>query len=174
MRHSIWILSIAALLLLSHCGQDKEKKDLLQKIADLESVVYADSVAQLDPVEGQKLLQSYNDYADAYPDDSITPEYLFKGAEIAMNLKMTGQAIEEYQRVVNHYPDAPKASYSLFMQAFFYENQIKQYDVAKKLYQSFLDKYPDHELAEDARMSIQYMGKPLEDLIKSWEKQNSK
>ena len=45
---------------------------------------------------------------------------------------------------------------------------MQQYDEAKKLYREFLDKYPGHELAEDAMVSIQNMGKSLEELIDSW------
>ena len=37
---------------------------------------------------------------------------------------------------------------------------------------AFIDKYPDHELADDAATSIKNLGKPIEEIIKEFEKEN--
>jgi len=115
------------------------------------------------------MIQAYENFVEAYPQDSLTPEYLYKSSEIAMNLQMAGRAIEGFQKILDNYPDFDKRAFCIFLQAFIYENQMQQYDTAKQLYQEFLEKYPSHDLAEDAMVSIQNMGKSLEELIKSWE-----
>ncbi|MBT4401208.1 MAG: tetratricopeptide repeat protein, partial [Bacteroidetes bacterium] len=117
---------------------------------------------------------AYENYANALPEDTISAEYLYRAAEIAMNLQMAGRAIEYYQRILNNFPDFDKRSYCLFLEAFVYENQMQQYETAEKLYLEFIEKYPDHPLADDAEVSVQNMGKSLEELIQSWESQENK
>lgn len=167
-----WILLAPLVFLMIACDPDRERTEAVDHITELEGIFFGDSVAVLDPEAGTNLMQAYLDFTGTYPGDSLSPEYLFKCAEIAQGLRQTGQALSHYQRVINEYPEHEKASYSLFMKAFIYENTLMQLEQAKRLYQEFVDLYPDHELAEDARVSIEYMGKPLEELIKSWEEKN--
>lgn len=91
-----------------------------------------------------------------------------------MNMNMSGRAIEYHQRIINSWPDYSKVAYCLFLQAFIYENQMQQLETAKKLYQEFILKYPEHPLADDAQVSLDNMGKSIEELIEAWEKQETK
>jgi len=156
-------------LLVSSCGANSEIKEMRDRIDELEAILLADTVSQLNRSKAQELIQAYEHFANAVPEDSLTPEYLYKSAEIAMNLNMSGRAIENYQRILNNYQDFDKRAYCIFLQAFVYENQMQQYETARKLYELFINQYPDHDLADDARVSIDNMGKSLEELIKSWE-----
>lgn len=160
---------IAGILLSVSCNNNAEKKKLASDVSELEAVLLTDTTSLLDRNLALELIQAYENYANALPEDSLAPEYLYKGAEIAMNLQMAGRAIEYHQRILNNYPDFDKKSYSLFLQAFIYENQMQQYETAKKLYREFIEIYPEHPLADDAAVSISNMGKSLEELIKSWE-----
>jgi len=45
--------------------------------------------------------------------------------------------------------------------------------LAKKTYQEFIDKYPNHPLVESAKQSIKLQGKPLDEIVKGFEKKNS-
>jgi TolA-binding protein len=166
---SINLLLIAGFVLLISCGGNNEKKQMQEKVSGLENNLLADSLGPVDRLKAQELIQEYENFASAYPDDSLAPEYLYRGGELAMNLQMSGRAVQSFQQIISSYPDFDKAALCIFLQAFVYENQMQQYDAAKKLYRDFLEKYPDHELAEDALVSIQNMGKSLEELIKSWE-----
>jgi len=158
-------------IFLSGCSSvDREREKMRSTITELEPWLYADTVSALNTSKASELMGRFVSFAETYPTDSLSPEYLFKGAELAMNLKLPGRSLELYQMILNRYPDFEKAPYCLFMQAFIHENQLQQYDVAKALYQQFIGQYPDHELAEDARVSVEFMGRPLEDLIESWQK----
>jgi len=162
------IVLIAGILFSVSCNNNSEKKKLASDVSELESVLLTDTSSLLDRNKALELIQAYENYANALPEDSLSPEYLYKGAEIAMNIQMAGRAIEYHQRILNNYPDFDKRSYSLFLQAFIYENQMQQYETAKKLYLEFIEKYPDHPLADDAEVSVTNMGKSLEELIESW------
>ncbi len=163
-----------AVLLFAGCGINSEKKKVLDRIAACEAKIYGDSTATIpDEKTGMEMIQAYTDYSNAWPKDTISAEYLFKGAEIAMNMNKSAMAIDYYNRILLNYPDFKKSAYCVFLQAFILENQMNQFDQAKSRYEEFIDKYPDHVLAKDARASIDNMGKPIEDLIKEWDKKNS-
>lgn len=157
------------LVMLISCGPDKEKKQMRQDLIDQETSLLTGPVGPVDRLKAQEMMQTYENFVDTYPDDSLAAEYLYKGGELAMNLEMSGRAIKTFQRILLDYPDFDKAASCIFLQAYIYENQMQQYDVAKGLYKEFVEKYPSHILAEDALVSIQNMGKSLEELIKSWE-----
>lgn len=175
MRYSKFLLLAIAAVLMISCGGDPEKKKVIERIAAGEAKIFGDSTATIpDEAIGMEVIQAYTDYANGWPKDTISAEYLFKGAEIAMNLNKSGMAIEYYNRILLNYPEFKKRPYCMFLQAFILENQMNQYDQAKARYQEFIDKYPDHILVNDARASIENMGKPIEDLIKEWDLKNTK
>ncbi len=173
MKNSLILGFALVAILFAGCGQNGEKKKLIEKIAAGEARIFGDSISTIpDQNTGMEMIQAYTDFANTYPDDTASAEYLFKGAEIAMNMKMSGMAIEYYKRIVDSWPGYSKVGYCIFLQAFILENDLKQYDQATKAYEDFLNRFPDHVLAKDARMSIQNMGKPIEQLIQEWESQN--
>jgi hypothetical protein len=47
----------------------------------------------------------------------------------------------------------------LFLSGFIYNNDLRQLDSAKIVYETFLKKYPDHELAASARFELETLGK---------------
>lgn len=166
---SLNFFTIVGFALFISCSANNDKRQMVEKVTGLENNLMADSLGPVDRLKAQELIQAYENFAAAYPEDSLSPEYLYRGAELAMNLQMSGRAVQTFQKILTTYPDFDKSALCIFLQAFIYENQMQQYDEAKKLYREFLEKHPGHELAEDALVSIQNMGKSLEELIKSWE-----
>ena len=73
---------------------------------------------------------------------------------------------------MTEYPDYEKASECLFMKGFIYDNNLQDYEMAKKIYLEFLEKYPDDEFADDAQASIDNLGKSLEEIIQEFEMKN--
>jgi hypothetical protein len=59
------------------------------------------------------------------------------------------------------------------MEAFTYENTLGNIGKANELYNKFLYKYPDHELADDARAAIKFLGKSAEEMVREFEKNGS-
>jgi tetratricopeptide (TPR) repeat protein len=175
MRINNIILVIFSVSLIAGCGANSEKKKVLSRIAEGEARIFGDTTASVpDQKSGMEMIQAYVDYANAWPKDTISAEFLFKGAEIAMNMNQSGMAIEYYNRILLNYPAFKKRPYCLFLQAFILENQMNQFDQAKIRYQEFIDRYPDHILVKDAKSSIENMGKPIEELIKEWDEKNSR
>ena len=69
-------------------------------------------------------------------------------------------------------PDHERAPLALFYKATIVGDMLNEDENAKMLYQEFIDKYPDHPLAESAKESIKLQGKSLDEIVKEFEKKN--
>ena len=141
----------------------------IEKIGNLEKELYSNS----DKFDNQKaavLLKDYQEFIEAFPQDSSTENYIYKAAETANSLMQFKTAIELYNKYYLDANDKGKAGSCLFIQAFIYENQLKDLTNAEKIYRQFLDEFPNHELVNDAKFSLENLGKPVEELLKQFEK----
>lgn len=68
-------------------------------------------------------------------------------------------AIETYQEILKAYPDSPWAYKAQFLIAFVYSENLKDKENARVCYGKVLEKYPDCDLADDARYMLGTMEK---------------
>lgn len=146
-----------------------ETINLEESINLQEDKVFNSNNNRLVKKDAKILVTLYEQYANEKPDDSLSPEYLFRASDISMNLQMPMQTIQLFNRILTEYPDFEKATVVLFLKAFVYEDQLRDYDNAKKYYELFLTKYPESEFADDAKVSLKNLGKSPEELIKEFE-----
>lgn len=52
-----------------------------------------------------------------------------------------------------------------FLEAFTYDNELKEVDVARQLYEQFIDKFPKDELADDAKFLLKNLGKSDDEIL---------
>ncbi len=164
-----WTLLVIVSFLFS-CKPESERT--ADKIKETEKKLVNDSTRMLNRELAEEQLKAYAAFTEKFPEDSRSEEFLYKAAELANSMGKTAVALDYYHSFCQKYPQSKKAPYALFLQAFIYENQLKNLDKAKELYNSFLASYPDHELAKDARFSLDNLGKSEEDLIKMFEDKN--
>jgi outer membrane protein assembly factor BamD (BamD/ComL family) len=160
------ILVIAIMIIAAACTNKKEKAS--QDIKKMEDVLLKDSIG-INFDKAKTLLDAYITFADKYPTDTAAPVYLFKGADISMNISKPEQAVNLFNRILKDYPDFRRAPDCIFMKAFLYENVMKNLKMAEGLYKEFIQKYPNHELADDAKVSLNNLGKTPEQLIAEFE-----
>ncbi|NNF22153.1 MAG: hypothetical protein HKN67_09435 [Saprospiraceae bacterium] len=104
-------------------------------------------------------------YAVAYPKDSATPEYLFKAAEVAKSIRTFPKSLAIYDWIIEGYPNYEKTPTSLFLKGFIIENNLRDDEKAGKIYNEFLNKYPNHDLADDVQFLIDNLGKTDEEIL---------
>ena len=154
-------------------GLQKEKEtddvSLNEAILNQEEKVFNTNQNRLQKQDAMALVNLYEKYANENPKDTMSAEYLFRAADISMNIGRPGQTIRLFNRILTEYPDFEKAPATLFLMAFVYEDQLQDYDNAKKYYELFLSKYPDSEFADDAEISLKNLGKSPEELIREFE-----
>jgi len=141
----------------------------ITSIQNMERKLYADSSQTIKPGIAMETMIAYARFAHDFPTDSLSPEYLFKAAEIARALHNGQEAILYYDKICTDFPQYEKASTALFLKAFTYENTLKDTANARIGYQEFIKKYPDNQFADDAQYSLKYLGKSPEELIKMFE-----
>jgi outer membrane protein assembly factor BamD (BamD/ComL family) len=73
-------------------------------------------------------------------------------------------AIENFKTILEKYPEGETTAQSTFMVGFIYANSLENLDEAKKYYTLFIEKYPDHDLADDAQYELNNLGKDINDL----------
>jgi TolA-binding protein len=119
-----------------------------------------------------ELVAAYLDFAEKQKESPEAPEYLYKAADLSLNLNDAKQSLDLYNRIIYQYPDFKKTPECLFLMGYIYENFFQELGKAKEIYEQFLAKYPNHDFADDARVSIENLGKSPEELIRSFEEKN--
>lgn len=167
----VWVLLGLCFSLTTSCKKVSSRQDI-DKISALE--------LQIDESRGsggkrggeemtQKLLElgeSYEKFAQTYPEAPETPEYLFRAGELYSNdLQDYPKAIEMFKKNYLQYPEHETAGNALFFVGYHYNNSLHDLIQAEKYYQEFLQKYPTHKMAASAQFELKSLGMPVDQLI---------
>lgn len=157
---------IIVCLILMGCNSN----DPLKRIEKLEKQAFSTESA-IDRTVAEDLVQAYCDFADANPQDAMTPEYLFKAVDVSMNLNEPQRTIFIIDKLLKDYPEYPRTQAALFVKAFIFETRYNNIDMAKKLYEQYLEMYPNGEFVSDCWASIENLGLTPEELVRKFETQ---
>jgi len=80
----------------------------------------------------------------------------FERAYQEMGKEQWSEAEKNFQKILDIYPNGEYASKAMFMVGFVNANYLKNYDKAKK--------YPNNELADDAKYELEHLGSDVDDL----------
>ena len=154
----ILALGLVSIFTIVACHSPKEKS-----LVEIKKMEAADSIFSPKAIEDLKT--AYLDFANKYPDDELSPEFIFKSAQRCNAIAQHEQAIKLFQSVIDKYPKSKRCEEALFLQGYIYENSLNDLSKAKEVYTSFIKKYPTSELTEDARLAIQNLGKTPEEIL---------
>lgn len=173
------ILPAVFALVLASCGNDEQSKQVSKEIPRekfIEQIKkYEDQMhtsVTLDANLGTIAAKAYSDFATMFPDDSLSPDYLFKAGEISTATQQYSQALVYYQRICDKYPAFKLAPESLYLQGYLLDNFLNDDAKAKVIYEQVIAKYPALPYANDAKAAINNLGKTDEELIREFEKKN--
>jgi tetratricopeptide (TPR) repeat protein len=171
MKKSFQFLMVTAFVLVLSACQSQRTKDI-KIIEKAEKEAFAENGA-LNADKVNELIAAYIAFADKFKDDTLAPSYIFKAGDIALNTNRSMEAIRFYDRILNDFPDYRKAPEALFLKGYVYENNLGRLDKAKEIYEAFIAKYPTNEFADDAEVSLKYLGKSPEELIEIFQSSDS-
>tara|TARA_Y100001978_G_scaffold195406_1_gene203613 strand:- start:938 stop:1441 length:504 start_codon:yes stop_codon:yes gene_type:complete len=164
------LLGVLLVCLVVACQSDQEIH--LDKINDLQ-LQLVDAELKTNLEIAQKLVVEMENYVSKYPDSTTIPYYYMQLGDLYTHaLQLPVKGLYFFQKVNADFPNYEKAAVALFHQGFLLENYMGQQEQAKAVYESFLVAYPQHELSETVKLSIQQLGIPLEELVKQFEKKN--
>ena len=116
------------------------------------------------------MVKTYLDFITHFPTDAYSPDYLFKAAEISMNLNQNEKAIELFLKLHDFYPNCVKAPFALYLAGFVSENKLYDTAMARKYYNQLIAQYPDKPIANDAKNTLKNLGKTDEQIVRDFEK----
>ncbi|MFK7809144.1 MAG: tol-pal system YbgF family protein [Saprospiraceae bacterium] len=142
---------------------------------DIESLINffaAQSGKSLNKEKASEMIRKSAQFATAFPDDPKASGYLFMSGEVARSIGRYEDAINIFSKVEKDYVDHEKAPSALFLKAFTYEENLNDTALAKKHYNEFLEKYPNHQLAKEVKQLLAVIDVSPEELIKRFQQQN--
>ena len=145
---SIWVLCLGALMLA--CSQESPD-DLLTKGEDATHDVSTYPEAERYLVK----------FLDLYPDDPRADVALQALARVLTGRNKHEEAIRRYRELITRFPNSRHVDQAQFMVGYIYDQQ-GQLDLAREAYLKLIREYPRSDLLDDARISIQNLGKAPE------------
>ena len=149
------------------CGGKKVTEDDLKKA---EAALFNDDMTA-NPEAAPIAVKTFCNFAKQNPDDPSAPDWLFKALEISVGQKDATKAEEICQLLMDKYPTYEKTPFGMFMMAsMVYEDQLKDLDKARTMYERILADYPGSEIAPSAEASLNFMGMSPEEIVRQFEK----
>ncbi len=150
-----------------------DEKVLQNKIAKLETMIEDTTVAEeLNRGAYPQLSAAYIQYVATLPDAADAPERLYKAGKYYAASRNFANAVDTWKKVMDQYPKSGYAKNALFEAAYSYENILKNPEEARKMYEMFLKKYPNDNLAPSAKFSLDNLGKSADELLNIIQEKN--
>ena len=175
MKKALLPIAAAALLIVACNNAPKEltQDQLRDSIETLDTLIMSASpLAPVDTAVGNSMLSMCIQFADTYPDDTMTAAYLHRAAHVAQSMDRIDDMVACYDRIIDNYPDYEKLDECYYEKGIALDNAGFK-DQARKAYQDFLDEYPDHFLADDIRKAISLLDMSDELLLEFLNQQNN-
>lgn len=178
------IVAIYLVSVLASCGnkqqgtdnnssaQDTGRQASINTIKALEAKMKASP--NLDITSANLAITDYSKFASAFPNDSLAPGFLYKAGNLARSLGQFKRAIGFYDNLSLKYPTFKRLSDCIFVEAFTYDNDLKDTANAHAKYLEVINKFPNDSLASQAKAAISILGKSDEELMKEFDKKNKK
>ncbi|MBD3162660.1 MAG: hypothetical protein GF346_09820 [Candidatus Eisenbacteria bacterium] len=96
----------------------------------------------------------YPEAYDRYVVTLLSDEELFT---LAQREKLAENKIKQYERILEYHPESHLVPHARFMAAFTRAEGLRDYDAAREGFETFLERNPQHQLAESARWMLQNM-----------------
>ena len=181
-----FIVPLFALLLVAACTENGSNpgveanakdsvSDLLEKLDSIDADLLADET--MNKEKGWRAFIAFRGFARKFPDNALAPTYHMKAAAIARNIPGKAlMAIEEYTDVYKKYPMDTLAPQAQFLVGFTFDQALNDGPRARKAYVKFIEDWPQHPLAVQARDLIAIIDNDQSDLeqVKAWEKNTQK
>jgi len=160
--------SLFALSVLINSCKSPEVR-LAEKIDKIEKAFKADSTKIPEKTEVVNLINLYSEFTEKYPQSKKTPDFLFNAGRYCMSFSLSTKAVEFFDKLILKYPDYQKLPDCYFLKGFVYDSQLSNLPMARKSYEQLIEKYPNHELALQAKQLINILGKNLDEVIAGFE-----
>ncbi len=172
-RIQVWFLCtviFGSVITLAGCSHARE--DSIKEIKAAESKLK--DITKIDLGNANSAISSYTKFANRFPKDTLSPQFLYKAAMLAMSTAQFKRALKLYDTIYIAYPEFKQAPDCIFVQGYIYDTFLKDTALAHAKYMEVISKFPNDKLAQDAKAAISDLGKSNEEIIKEFEEKNKK
>lgn len=162
----VLILAIVGIIA---CKSNLEKSNT--EIDKIEKELSTSEMQKKDSI-GNLLLNKYLAHIKKNPGDEKNLEYKYNAGELANALELPTMSVNILEELYTEYPNSSQGPEAMFLSAFIFENKLNNLEKAKQRYELFLETYPKHFLAADAKASLKNLGLSPEELIQKFQNQN--
>ena len=169
------VLAAVALIALSTVpllGAGKTKKQValaqFQQAEKMREALNGQPVSDRSKREYQRVTDAYRRVYYTSPTSSKADASVVAVAELLVEMgrtyndeKSLRDAIGQYEFLRREYPGSGKRVEALFTIAQIYKDDLRDFETAKETYQEFLKRYPNSELADDAKAAIADIERPV-------------
>jgi len=155
--------------------QTEEIKDLDDYIKVLAANVFVDpDKFGINKIAAQKYVDACEAYAIGLPNNEMSPEYLYRAAEMARTLKTYPKALSIFDWIEEKYPNFEKTPTTVFLKGFMLENELNNKEAARDVYNKFLTNYPKNDLVDDVQFLLDNIDKTDEEIMKMIDEKSKK
>ena len=152
---------LAGFLLMSAC-QDARSKSLEAIAVQKEALEKTNDSEPIPPEERHRLttalIAQYQTFMDQYPDDTACEAFAFDAGIHLESLGKFREAITMYDRIWQKEPDHRLAPIAHYRTGFISEKMLRDNSMAEERYSAFAQRYPDHPMAKQMELQLQYLG----------------
>lgn len=101
-----------------------------------------------------KLLESSNNFAERFPDNTNRKSVIYKGVRAARGLEKYHEAIRLIDKILKEYPQDNQTVELLFEKAFINDENLGNKEEAKRIYTKISEEYPEHQFGQDSKARL--------------------
>lgn len=124
---------------------------------------------QVDRTNAKNLIFLSQMYTIFRPDGENAKQHLHDASEFARSIADNEQLLNILNLLIENYPSSKEGQEALFLKAFYMENNENNIEEARKLYEEFIEKFPENDFADDAEFLLKNLGKSEEEILKEFE-----
>lgn len=147
----------------------KGANSVILNLREASLVQQEDGDIRVDRKNAKNLIFLSQLYANFRPDGENAKEHLHNAAEFARSIADNEELLNILNSLIDEYADSKEGQEALFLKAFYYENNLKDEEGARALYEKFIEKYPENDFADDAEFLLKNIGKSEEEILREFE-----
>ncbi len=161
------LLSVLVLGLMISCQQPNQNAQeiLKDQVMVLQKRLMKNS-ANISISQGDSMVALYKKYANDFPDDSISVEYLYRASGVEMGMDKDKDCLATLAIIEDRYPESDIIPSVLQLKAFIYDTKFQDYDKARAAINELIEKYPNDKLTPNAKAYRDMIGKDPEELFR--------
>lgn len=176
----ILFLSLGLFLMVA-CGSNDnnadsitEKDELIDSISAIEHAVGNPNML-FSGDTAEMMVKMYTRFVNDFPEDSLTPYYMMRTAEIEVNRGNFDKGIAIFDTILEKYTPGGFDSYAdcMYRKALILDQDGEHCEQAIAAYGAFVETFPDHYLATEAKNNMKIAEKSQKELLETvhnWEK----